>query len=142
MLLVVFTSPLRLCPPSSFFRATSFSTQLCTLLAPALRKHDRLAQSSSSPDHHHHRCHSSSSSETSPVDQFSAAKLIIVLSLAPLLCIGLSLAAWVAAFFWIFAMILGNPDGTERKDDGRAAVLGVNRWWQTWLSKSRKTSAA
>ena len=37
-------------------------------------------------------------------------------------------------------MILGNPDGTERKDDGRAAVLGVNRWWQTWLRKGRKSS--
>lgn len=48
------------------------------------------------------------------------------------------LAVWTAAFFWIFAITLGNPDGTEKGDDGRAAVLGVNGWWQKWLRKSRK----
>ena len=33
-------------------------------------------------------------------------------------------------------MILGNPDGTERRDDGRAAVLGVRNWWRIWLRKA------
>uniref|UniRef100_A0A093USY4 Acylphosphatase n=1 Tax=Talaromyces marneffei PM1 TaxID=1077442 RepID=A0A093USY4_TALMA len=130
--LVIFTSPLRLCPPTAFFRST-FSTQLCKLLAPALCKHDRLAQSSTS-HYNHHRL----PTITNPTDTFSAPGLILVLTLAPFLCFGLLLAVWIAAFFWIFAMILGNPDGTERKDDGRAAVLGVNRWWQTWLTKGRK----
>ncbi|EED15541.1 conserved hypothetical protein [Talaromyces stipitatus ATCC 10500] len=136
VLLVIFSSPLRLCPPTSFFRSTTFSTQLCKLLAPALRKHDRLAQSSSSQDYYYPHYDNSSSNSTDP---FSASGLILVLSLAPFLCMGLWLAVWIAAFFWIFAMILGNPDGTEKKDDGRAAVLGVNRWWQTWLRKSRKS---
>jgi hypothetical protein len=136
VLLVIFTSPLRLCPPTAFFRSTTFSTQLCKLIAPALRKHDRLAQSSTS---YHHYNHHHLPSTKNPTDSFSAPGLILVLSLAPFLCFGLLLAVWIAAFFWIFAMILGNPDGTERKDDGRAAVLGVNRWWQTWLSKGRKS---
>lgn len=136
VLLVIFTTPLRFCPPTAFFRSTTFSKQLCTLLAPALRRHDRLAQSSTS--HYYNQYHLPSTSN--PTDVFSAPGLILVLTLAPFLCFGLLLAVWIAAFFWIFAMILGNPDGTERKDDGRAAVLGVNRWWQTWLRKGRKSS--
>lgn len=134
VLLVIFTSPLRLCPPTAFFRSTTFSKQLCQLLSPALRRHDRLAQSSTSYYCNHHL-----PSKSNPMDDFSAPGLILVLTLAPFLCFGLLLAVWIAAFFWIFAMILGNPDGTERRDDGRAAVLGVNRWWQTWLRKGRKS---
>jgi hypothetical protein len=63
----------------------------------------------------------------------------MVLLLSSLMSFGLLLLAWTAAFFWIFAMILGNPDGTERKDDGRAAVLGVSRWWQLWLGRARQS---
>lgn len=37
-------------------------------------------------------------------------------------------------------MILGNPDGTERRDDGRAAVLGVRNWWRIWLRKAGRTT--
>jgi hypothetical protein len=64
--------------------------------------------------------------------------LIAVLLLSSFLSIAFLLLVWTAAFFWVFAMVLGNPDGTERKDDGRAAVLGVCRWWQIWLRKARK----
>lgn len=132
---MIFTTPLRLCPPTTFFRSTTFSTQLCKLLAPVLRNHERLAQSSTSD--YHHNPYNNTHSTAITTDHFSAGWLITVLALAPFLCIGLSLAVWIAAFFWIFAMILGNPDGTEKGDDGRAAVLGVNTWWQTWLSKGR-----
>lgn len=130
---VLLTSPLRLCPPSRFFRSTTFSTQLCQLLIPALHYHERLAQSSRSHLHHHNPY-----TPAIPTEQFAPLWLSLVLTLAPFLSLGLLLAVWTAAFFWIFAMILGNPDGTEKKDDGRAAVLGVNAWWQTWLQKSRK----
>jgi hypothetical protein len=133
---VTLTTPLRLCPPTRFFRSTSFSTQLCQLLAPAIRYHERLAQSSHS-NHNRPTQHAPYTPATT-TQQFSSIWLIIVLLLAPFLSFGLLLAVWTAAFFWIFAMILGNPDGTERKDDGRAAVLGVNGWWQKWLGKSRK----
>ncbi|OKL62313.1 hypothetical protein UA08_03037 [Talaromyces atroroseus] len=141
LFLVVFTTPLRFCPPTAFFRSTTFSTQLCRLLAPALRNHERLAQSSASSDYQHHASSSpynnNNNTRSGTTDHFSAIWLIVVLTLAPVLCMGLLLAVWIAAFFWIFAMILGNPDGTEKGDDGRAAVLGVNAWWQTWLNKSR-----
>ncbi|KAL1966069.1 hypothetical protein VTN77DRAFT_4817 [Rasamsonia byssochlamydoides] len=142
LLFVTFSSPLRLCPPTPFFRSTSFSIQLCQLLVPALRYHERMAQkqgASSSSSHHHHHHHDPyrSGSPTTLTDTFSPTRLVLVLLLAPVLSLGLLLAVWTAAFFWIFAMILGNPDGTERRDDGRAAVLGVNGWWQKWLGKSR-----
>lgn len=69
---------------------------------------------------------------------YSVGGLLMVLLLSSLLSIAFLLLAWTAAFFWVFAMILGNPDGTERKDDGRAAVLGVCRWWHLWLDRARK----
>lgn len=65
---------------------------------------------------------------------------ILVLTLSPFFSIAILLFAWTAASFWVFTMVMGNPDGTERKDDGRAAVLGVCKWWQTWLCKARKLS--
>ncbi|KAL1985043.1 hypothetical protein VTN96DRAFT_8278 [Rasamsonia emersonii] len=138
LLFVTLSSPLRLCPPTSFFRSTSFSIQLCQLLVPALEYHERLAQKPSSHHHHYHHHHDPYRSDGALTDIFSPARLVLVLLLAPLLSLGLLLAVWTAAFFWIFAMILGNPDGTERRDDGRAAVLGVNGWWQKWLGKSRR----
>ena len=59
--------------------------------------------------------------------------LIMVYLAAPLLSVGVAIAAWVSACFWIFAITIGNPDGTERRDDGRATVLGVRNWWERYL---------
>ncbi|ODH12534.1 hypothetical protein ACO22_08170, partial [Paracoccidioides brasiliensis] len=50
--------------------------------------------------------------------------LVLIHLLSPFLLAPLLLATWIASFFWVFAMIVGNPDGTERRDDGRVAVLG------------------
>ena len=46
------------------------------------------------------------------------------------------MSAWVAAGFWAFAAIMGDPDGQDGKDDGRAAVLGVRKWWEKWLARA------
>ncbi|OJJ76378.1 hypothetical protein ASPBRDRAFT_81032, partial [Aspergillus brasiliensis CBS 101740] len=142
LLFVLLVSPFRICACIPYFRTTSFRAQLCGLLVPQLHIHERLVclrQSSSR-----------SSSSTQPIydpegsfvpeyiDSYSIGGLLVVLILSPFLSIAITLLAWIAAFFWIFAMVLGNPDGTERKDDGRAAVLGVCRWWQIWLGKARK----
>ncbi|MCJ1253393.1 hypothetical protein MMC24_001204 [Lignoscripta atroalba] len=54
---------------------------------------------------------------------------------SPVCSIGIAIAAWVAATFWFYAAILGDPDGTKA-NDGRAAVLGVRRWWSKWLEKA------
>lgn len=64
---------------------------------------------------------------------YKPISLIAVYLAAPVLSLGVAIAAWVSASFWVFAIILGNPDGTERRDDGRATVLGVRNWWERCL---------
>ena len=44
------------------------------------------------------------------------------------------MAAWVAAFFWLYAAILGEPNERGGKDkEGKAAIMGVRKWWEKWL---------
>jgi hypothetical protein len=74
----------------------------------------------------------------SPNIEYKPASLITVYLVAPILSIGVAVASWVSASFWIFAILMGNPDGTEKRDDGRATVLGVrNRWGRFLLSAVR-----
>lgn len=65
--------------------------------------------------------------------------LFLVNILSPIYAIGIGLSAWVAALFWFYAAILGDPEGgcRDSRDDGRAAVLGVMRWWEGWLEQAR-----
>ncbi len=65
--------------------------------------------------------------------QFNPVALIMVYLAAPIFSLGVAIAAWVSASFWVFAIIMGNPDGTERRDDGRATVLAVRNWWERYL---------
>ncbi|PGH15711.1 hypothetical protein AJ80_05419 [Polytolypa hystricis UAMH7299] len=81
---------------------------------------------------------SSQAGDDSTTSSVTTPYLILIHLLSPLLVFPLLFAAWIAAFFWIFTMIMGNPDGTERKDDGRAAVLGVRNWWRIWLGQPRR----
>lgn len=66
----------------------------------------------------------------------SKVTLVVLSVLAPGYALGLALAAWVAAGFWFFAAILGNPDGKDDRNDGQDSVLGVRVWWERWLMKS------
>ncbi|KAL9632260.1 MAG: hypothetical protein Q9204_003866 [Flavoplaca sp. TL-2023a] len=59
--------------------------------------------------------------------------LTFVNILSPLYAAGIAITAWVAAGFWFTALILGDPDGRDKKDDGRTVVLGVRRLWERWL---------
>lgn len=155
MLFALLVSPLRLCSLTSYLKRASFRTQLCDLLVPALHVHERLI--GLVPAHRRHRHFYEDDHDTDhdpdlsayqqqqqqhpmvdPSEGFSVSGLIVVLLLSSFLSLALLLLAWTAAFFWVFALLLGNPDGTERKDDGRAAVLGVCRWWQRWLGKARR----
>ncbi|PWY71619.1 hypothetical protein BO70DRAFT_119279 [Aspergillus heteromorphus CBS 117.55] len=141
LMFVILVSPLRICPCIPYFRNTSFRAQLCGLLVPQLHLHERLVCL---------RRPSARSSSTQPIydpdasfisdsdESYSIGGLMTVLLLSPFLSLAVLLFAWTAAFFWVFAMALGNPDGTERKDDGRTAVLGVCKWWQIWLRKARR----
>lgn len=59
--------------------------------------------------------------------------LTLINILSPLYAAGIAVTAWVAAGFWFTALILGDPDGRDKKDDGRTVVLGVRRLWERWL---------
>lgn len=72
---------------------------------------------------------------------FSASRLLIIELISPLVSIGVVLAAWVSGGFWVFTFIMGNPDGTERCDDGRDAVLSVRNWWEKFLLKATRKQA-
>ena len=64
---------------------------------------------------------------------FSPTALILVHIAAPIVSLALAFFAWIAAVFWLFAIIMGNPDGTEKRDDGRATVLGARNYLQRYL---------
>jgi hypothetical protein len=68
--------------------------------------------------------------------EFKAGRLIAVQVLSPVVSMGVAIAEWIAAPFWIFAIMMGNPDGTERGDDGRTTVLAVRNWWEQCLLKA------
>ncbi|KAL8852153.1 MAG: hypothetical protein Q9221_002976 [Calogaya cf. arnoldii] len=59
--------------------------------------------------------------------------LSLINILSPVYAAGIAVTAWVAAGFWFTALILGDPDGRDKKDDGRTVVLGVRRLWERWL---------
>ena len=62
--------------------------------------------------------------------------------LAPIYAAGIALSAWVAAAFWFYAAILGDPEGGDGRDDGKAAVLGVSGWWERWLERGRRKTVS
>ncbi|KAL8672755.1 MAG: hypothetical protein Q9168_002809, partial [Polycauliona sp. 1 TL-2023] len=59
--------------------------------------------------------------------------LTLINVLSPAYAGVIALTAWVAAGFWFTALILGDPDGRDKKDDGRTVVLGLRRLWERWL---------
>lgn len=64
--------------------------------------------------------------------------MLIAISVAsPIYAFAIAVASWVAAVFWFYAMILGDPNQSgQRENDGRTAALGVRRWWERWLQKA------
>lgn len=72
---------------------------------------------------------------------FRPGMLIFMHVASPLISMGVAVASWVTAAFWVFTSIMGNPDGTERRDDGADAVLAVRNWWEHCLLKATKPRA-
>ncbi|KAL9043073.1 MAG: hypothetical protein Q9214_003605 [Letrouitia sp. 1 TL-2023] len=115
-ILLLLLSPITvLCKPRR-----ALGLQCCYFLAPVVRFQLRLLSSEYVEDFSHpNRC--------------KPRVLVLVNVFSPIHAAGTAVAAWVAAGFWFTAAILGDPDGTDSRDDGRAAVLGVGRWWEKWL---------
>ena len=62
--------------------------------------------------------------------------VIFICIFSPIYAVGIAAASWVAAVFWFYSAILGEPQEASRPDnDGRAAVLGVRKMWERWLVK-------
>ena len=68
--------------------------------------------------------------------------LILLNLLSPVYAVAIALSACVAAMFWFYAAILGDPGGRDGKDDGRAAVMGVRGWWERWLERGIKNDGS
>ena len=66
----------------------------------------------------------------------SVSSLLLVHALSPFIAMAVSLGAWAVALYWVFAAMIGDPDGTEGGNDGRATVLGLRAYWEMWLCKA------
>ena len=62
--------------------------------------------------------------------------LVIVHLLSPLLAVGAMLWSWVVATYWLFAAMVGNPDGLDGRNDGKELVLQLRSLWEGWLRKA------
>ncbi|KAJ9664894.1 hypothetical protein H2201_004946 [Coniosporium apollinis] len=113
VLLALLLQPARLCS----FRP-SFRDQLVKFLDPAMKMQLR--------------CIYSSPESTS----YSVPLLLIVNICSPIVSGALAVASWVTATFWFFSAMLGDPAGKDGHNDGKAAVLGVRRWWEQWLLRA------
>ncbi|MCJ1443675.1 MAG: hypothetical protein MMC23_004175 [Stictis urceolatum] len=72
--------------------------------------------------------------EPVPSTTDSASHLACAAILAPFYAIVIAFAAWVAATFWGYAAILGEPnERAGEEQDGRAAIRAVRRLWENWL---------
>ncbi|KAI4277913.1 MAG: hypothetical protein L6R38_005354 [Xanthoria sp. 2 TBL-2021] len=105
--------------------------QLHTLLTPPIYYQLRFVCSTYRSDLH--------SNIINPEDEYyfthrsNPVLLTLINVLSPVYAAGIAVTAWVAAGFWFTALILGDPDGRDKKDDGRTVVLGVRRLWERWL---------
>lgn len=120
--LITATLLLILCPLCLCLEHWSFDARFHSLLSPPLVFQLRLIYSSY---------------DTNVPADLNATRVIMLLLFnlfTPIYAMTIAVAAWVAAVFWFYTAILGNPDGSkEDRDDGREAVFGVRKWWETWL---------
>jgi hypothetical protein len=82
---------------------------------------------------------------SSSPEAYSLLYLIGGILLSPFMSIGIALAAWTAACFWCFTVILGDPKGTEAQEkrnssltkqednDGKDSVMWCRGLWRDWL---------
>ena len=107
-----------LAPASVCMGGESFSQRLVQAILPSIRFQLRLIYSDARAGH----------SRTNPYI------LCFVATLSPLYAIAIAVSSWVAAFFWLYAAILGDPNERGGKEEeGQAAARGVVRWWERWL---------
>lgn len=112
LVLFLLAQPLRL-----LHSRPSPSAELSCIISPSLRLQLRLIHSSAASD------------------QYSASMLVMIHLVSPFVSVGVAISAWVAGCFWFFSAILGDPAGEDGHNDGKASVVGVRNWWESWLSR-------
>lgn len=105
--------PLRFCSMRPDYRE-----QLVKFLSPSLRLQFRLIYSA-------------------PLSSmYNTPLLFLICLLSPFVAIGIALAAWISASFWIYAAMIGDPGSGDGHNDGREAILAVRSYWESWLLRA------
>lgn len=112
------TQPVRLCA-----RRPSFGQQLGGLLGPALNLQLKSIFTPLPP-------------HANEDFTYHTGILVMVQLLSPFASMGMMAAAWIVAMYWMLTMVIGDPAGMDKRDDGREAVLAIRGWWEDWLARS------
>ncbi|KAK0257122.1 hypothetical protein LTR01_000377 [Friedmanniomyces endolithicus] len=115
------SQPIRLCAR----QRPTFGQQLSGLLGPALNLQLRCIYTPLPPH---------ANEEIS----YHAWIFVAVHILSPLLSLGVMFLAWVLAVYWLSSVVVGDPAGMDRRDDGRETVLWLRGWWERLLQRSVK----
>jgi len=118
LFITLLTQPVRLCA-----RRPSFGQQLGGLIGPALNLQLKCIYTPLSP-HANEDC------------SYHTLRLLMVQLLSPFLSFGMMIAAAIVAVYWLSSAIVGDPVGTDKRDDCRESVLLLRQWWETWLIRS------
>jgi hypothetical protein len=117
LIITILSQPVRLCA-----RRITFGQQLASLLGPALNLQLKSIYTPLPP-------------HANEDGVFHPGMLVFVHLVSPILSIGVAIAAWVVAAYWLMAGIVGDPAGMDKRDDGRETVLGLRRWWENLMLK-------
>ncbi|KAK3110303.1 hypothetical protein LTR53_015537, partial [Teratosphaeriaceae sp. CCFEE 6253] len=118
LLISLLSQPVRLCA-----RRPSFGQQLSGLLGPALNLQLRRIYTPLPP-------------HANEDGSYHAGTLVAVHLLSPFLSLGMMFLAWVLAVYWVSSAVVGDPAGLDKRDDGRETVLGLRKWWESYLMRS------
>jgi len=117
LVITTLSQPVRLCA-----RRITFGQQLASLLGPALNLQLKSIYTPLPP-------------YANEDGVFHPGMLVFVHLVSPILSIGVAIAAWVVAAYWLMAGMVGDPAGMDKRDDGRETVLGLRRWWENLMLK-------
>ena len=120
LVITALSQPIRICA-----KRPTFGQQLAGLLGPTLNLQLRCIYTPLPPY----------ANEDASYHTFM---LLMVHILSPFLSFVMMFAAWVLAVYWVSSKIVGDPAGQDRRDDGKETVLGLRRWWESWLMRSVK----
>jgi len=116
--ITLLTQPVRLCA-----KRPTFGQQLAGLLGPALNLQLRRIYTPLSP-------------HANEDGSYHAWTLVAVHAMSPFVSLGMMVVAWVLAAYWASSMVVGDPAGMDKRDDGRETALGLRGWWEAYLMRS------